>query len=174
MKFVRLLVDLVLCSLLIITIKAESQCTEGPAISLYNIATSFLACALGEKDIKSDYSHHLLGEDAKASWRLIDNQDGSVSFRSVHFPLLCMRHEKRTLTSDDPIWLDTCNIENDSRFKFDIRLHKSGAVQLQLKNTNKCIFDKGKGTWYYGLYSNDCDEDRKFLWAFIPPLKIDI
>lgn len=177
MKFFELLLVTLLCfvnfpSIII----SEDVCTEGQALSLYNIGTGDLPHPQDSdyKIIETLPAHKLLSDTAKASWRLVDNSDGSVSFRNLKWPSWCLRHETHWYSKQYYLVMDACNIENDSRFKFLIRLHKSGAIQIVLKDHNKCLYDDGEGYLYYGVYADECQDDHIHLWAFVPPLKIDI
>lgn len=177
MKFFELLVATLLYLYLVdFPTLILCECSPGRVISLYNIGTGYLSyLAEGNIEVKSAYASVFENGDrpARASWTLIDNSDGSVSFSNLALPSHCLRHDYRWITSSDPLIADSCDIENDDKFKFELRLHNSGALQIVRKGTERCVFDNGEGVWY-GMYSDDCKEnDRKFLWAFVPPYKID-
>lgn len=168
MKLFEFLVATLLCALPF-PVHVNCDC-EGQLVSLYNIGSGYMPYAKHDganKYLGFDDARSLLGSDypERTSWTLIYNSNGSVSFKNLRLPSLCIKYYQ----SGSGVIQETCNTENDSKFQFELRLHKSGAVQVVFGNLNECLYNNSGD-----IYNGPClKNDRNYLWALIPPLKND-
>lgn len=149
---------------------ASEDCTEGQPISLFNLGTGYFPYAYSNSansyvEVDSVTQLQSGSYPHRASWRIVNNPDGSISLRNVELVELCLRN----YGVDYRLTQDRCNYL-DISFQFDIHFHKSGSIQLRFRNTDRCMYCNNKG-----IYNGQCqDDNHHYLWAVIPPLALDI
>ncbi|MFM0943099.1 hypothetical protein WFL13_04485 [Yersinia enterocolitica] len=140
--------------------------------SIYNVSHGALIYSYNNganQYLWADYAHNLAGKwEPNANWKIIYNQDGTVSFANKKSGL-CIEH----YGTGYQIVENKCT-KNHAKQRFNFELVDTGATLIKFSHNEECIY-MHSGNFYYSIYSDVCDKKKEnFHWAIVPPLASDV